>query len=116
MSNNIDYNHICHKCNYKTDLLSSYKKHLESTLHKTGRRKVRVDRKVDIYKCDKCNYETANKIIFKQYELNEHSNKEEREKEFKYYCKICDIGTFSKDNWNIHESSQRHIKHEKNYK
>ena len=68
MSEDTNFNHICDKCNYKTDLLSSYKKHLESTLHKTGRRKVRVDRKVDIYKCDKCNYKT--------HTINNHLTKE----------------------------------------
>lgn len=68
MSDDTNVNHICDKCNYKTDLLSSYKKHLESTLHKTGRRKVRVDRKVDIYKCDKCNYKT--------HTINNHLTKE----------------------------------------
>lgn len=62
MSKDTNYNHNCDKCNYKTDLLLSYKKHLESTLHKTSRRKVRVDIKVDIYKCDKCNYKSVNEL------------------------------------------------------
>jgi len=31
----------CEKCNYRTDIASCYKQHLETTLHKTGKRKER---------------------------------------------------------------------------
>ena len=48
--------------------------------------------------------------------LNEHGLKEERENEFKYYCKICDLGTFSKDIYNNHINSEKHKKHEKRLK
>jgi hypothetical protein len=108
MSDNIDYNHICHKCNYKTDLLSSYKKHLESTLHRTGRRKVRVDRKVDIYKCDKCNYKSVNELNYKTHTLNNHSTKEDRKVNFKFYCEKCNFGCFSESCYNIHNLTQKH--------
>ena len=33
----------------------------------------------------------------KKHRLNEHSTKEEKEKEFNYYCVYCDFGIFSKD-------------------
>jgi hypothetical protein len=38
--------------------------------------------------------------MYKQHILNYHSNKEEREEGFKYYCKLCDYGSFSKDFFN----------------
>ncbi len=114
MENKKEYKYTCENCKFSCNEISKWEKHIETEKHKTGKRKKRSDYK-GLYKCEKCNYESANKIIFKQHILNEHSNKEEREKEFKYFCKMCDIGTFSKDNWNRHINSQRHIKHEKNY-
>jgi len=42
--------------------------------------------------------------------LNEHADKEAREKQFKYYCKYCDIGTFSKDIMEAHNNTKKHIK------
>jgi len=62
------------------------------------------------YKCDKCLYETKNIVVFKQHKLTEHGTKEEREKEFKFYCKCCDIGTFSKDIYEKHIHSDKHNK------
>jgi len=47
-----------------------------------------------------------------QHKLNEHSTVEEREKEFKYYCKKCDYGTISKDLFNKHQQTQKHIKYD----
>jgi hypothetical protein len=49
-------------------------------------------------------------VVFKQHKLTEHGTKEEREKEFKFYCKCCDIGTFSKDIYEKHISSDKHKK------
>jgi len=34
--------------------------------------------------------------------LNHHSNKEERKKEFKYYCENCDFGNFTKALYKAH--------------
>ena len=45
----------CEKCNYRTDIASCYKQHLETTLHKTGKRKERCDK--TLYKCNKCSFE-----------------------------------------------------------
>jgi hypothetical protein len=34
--------------------------------------------------------------------LNNHANKEERKKDFKYYCEPCDFGNFSKSLFKLH--------------
>ncbi len=67
-------------------------------------------------KCDKCEYETKNKTTLEKHKLNEHATKEEREKGFKYYCNVCDFGTFSIDTFNIHKESNKHKKRVLNYK
>jgi len=79
-------------------------------LHKTGKRKKRSDYK-EPYECEQCDYKTKNKTTFKQHVLNEHADKKTREKKFKYYCKYCDIGTFSIDVINNHYESKKHKKY-----
>jgi hypothetical protein len=53
---------------------------------------------------------------FAHHKLNFHANKEERKKEFKYYCEICDYGTFSKDFIENHNNNTKHKKRIENYK
>lgn len=97
----------CEKCNFKCKFESMWLKHCETELHKTGTRKKRSDSK-GIQKCEKCDYKTENQTTMKQHILNEHSTKEEREKGFKYYCKYCNYGTFSKDLHNRHVNTEKH--------
>jgi len=108
------YKYICNSCDFKCNEKSRWDKHIECEKHKTGQRKKRCDYSGP-YKCNKCNYETNNSTTFKQHNLNEHSNKSERELGFKFYCKVCDFGTFSNSLFNKHKLSEKHIKHEKNY-
>jgi len=112
MESEIKFN--CVQCNFKCNEQSRWVKHISTQKHITGTRKIRSDF-AGPYKCDKCDYETKNSITFKQHNLNEHSNKEQREKGFKYYCKLCDFGTFSNGLFENHKQSDKHIKHEKNY-
>ncbi len=63
-------------------------------------------------KCEKCEYQTKNKLMMLQHKLNEHSTIEERKKEFKYYCKKCDYGTISKDLFLRHQQTQKHMKYD----
>jgi hypothetical protein len=69
----------CEKCNYRTDIASCYKQHLETTLHKTGKRKERCDK--TLYKCNK---------------------------KFKYYCDCCDFGVFVKSMMDTHLNTTKH--------
>ncbi len=107
---NIETKYECEKCGFKCKYESQWKKHIETELHKTGIKKKRSDIK-EPYKCEKCLYETKNIVIFKQHKLTEHGNKEERKKEFKFYCECCDIGTFSKDIYKKHVNSDKHKKY-----
>ena len=104
------YKYVCNNCNYKCKFECEWVKHCNTELHKTGTRKKRSDIK-DVYKCENCLYSTKNKIMMKQHKLNEHSTKEQREKDFKFYCKCCDVGTFSKDIFEKHNITDKH----KNY-
>jgi hypothetical protein len=47
-----------------------------------------------------------------KHRFNEHSVKEEREKEFKFYCSYCDFGIFSKDTLEIHNNTDKHKKYQ----
>ena len=106
----MEYKHVCEKCNYRCNFESQWIKHCETELHKTGKRKKRTDYR-EIEKCKKCDYITKNHTTMKKHYLNEHTNKEELEKEFKLYCKLCDFGTFSKNTINIHNNIEKHKKY-----
>lgn len=108
--NKMEYKYICKECNYKCKFESTWKKHIATELHRTGKRKKRTDCK-EPKKCDKCNYQTKNATTLKTHILNEHANKKIREKEFKCYCKYCDFGTFSNDIMNLHNKTKKHKKY-----
>lgn len=103
--------YICENCNFECNIMSRWELHIKTEKHKTGKRKIRSDYKQP-YKCDKCEYTTKNKLIFLQHKLNEHSTIEEREKNFKYYCKNCDYGTISADLYEKHINTDKHKKYE----
>ena len=42
------------------------------------------------------------------HKLNNHSTKEERKKEFKYYCVVCDFGVFTESSFEKHKETIRH--------
>lgn len=102
------YKYNCEKCNYKTNLKYSWTQHCNTTLHKTGKRKVRKDRIQENYKCDKCNYITTNNNNYLTHILNNHSTKEERHGKFKFYCEICDFGVFVKSAFDKHIKTKKH--------
>ena len=76
-------------------------------LHKTGQRKLRCDYK-EPYKCDKCEYKHKNIVNYKIHLLNYHSTKEERKKEYTYYCELCDFGSFCENQLNKHNDTSKH--------
>ncbi len=103
-----NYKYKCDKCNYNCNILSRWEKHINTELHKTGKKKIRSDFKG--YKaCEKCDYKTLNIFTLKDHILNNHSTTEERENEFKHYCKFCDYGTYSKDLIEKHNNTKKHL-------
>jgi hypothetical protein len=92
----------CECCNYKCVYLAHWKQHVESEKHKNnGKRKTRSDKVLEP-KCKFCDYTTTRTTNMKLHYLNNHANKEERKKEFKYYCEDCDFGNFAKGLFNLH--------------
>ncbi len=103
------FKYICNQCKFNCNEQSRWLIHINSEKHKTGKRKKRSDYK-ETRNCDKCEYETRNETLLKQHILNEHSNKKERLEGFKYYCKKCDMGTFSNAIYEKHIKTEKHIK------
>lgn len=102
------YKFFCEKCNYGTNVSTSYNKHMNTELHKTGKRKVKDNKEPDTYICKKCNYETKSKQNQRTHYLRHHSTKEERVSQFKYYCDKCDYGTFSSTEKEKHYNTNSH--------
>lgn len=100
--------YTCEKCNYFTNKLDSYKKHCNSVLHKTGKRKTRSDKLTENYKCNICDYECNHKMNMKLHKLRNHATIEEKIKEFKYYCVSCDFGEFNQNLYNKHLTTNKH--------
>ncbi len=113
MEQNYKYN--CEQCGFHCNCAIRWNKHIETELHKTGKRKLRSDYKGP-YKCDICAYSTNNNMTFKQHNLNYHADKQMRVKEFKYYCKYCDFGTFALQLFEKHNNSKKHLIYEKSHK
>lgn len=98
---------VCKKCNFKTKTKSHYEAHCETEKHKTGKRKIRTDKKNKL--CPHCKlYEASNNTNLLNHILINHKTKEEREKEYPNYCKLCDFGTFSKKVYDNHIKSKKH--------
>ncbi len=102
--------YVCNKCNFSCKIQSRWDAHIKTEKHLTGQRKKRSDYKEAI-PCEKCDYKTKNKMMMLQHKLNMHCSIEEREKEFKYYCKNCDYGTISKDLFEKHLKTEKHLKY-----
>jgi hypothetical protein len=97
----------CEKCNYKTTIIGCYKQHLKTTLHITGKRKERKDK--NIFECKHCNdYKNNNHINFMNHVLTNHATKEERKKGYRYYCDVCDVGSFVEAVIKKHNNSKKH--------
>lgn len=103
-----EYRFVCEKCNYKTNLKSVYDAHCKSVLHQTGKRKIRSDKKADIYNCEKCDYKTYNEHNLKLHVLNNHGTQEDRKTGFIYYCKDCDFGVNVRQLYDRHCETLKH--------
>ena len=103
----MNYKYICEKCEFYTNAKSTYDKHLLSGKHTTGKRATRCDKKI-LDKCPNCDYTTKNIKNMELHILNNHATKEERKEKLKYYCDLCDFGTFGKCLYDIHLNSEKH--------
>ncbi|ATZ80823.1 hypothetical protein BMW23_0777 [Bodo saltans virus] len=101
------FKYNCEQCDFHCNAESIWTTHINREKHKTGKNKTRTDKK-DPLQCDKCDYITKNKTTMLQHVLNEHSDKKEREIKFKFYCKICNVGSFSIDLFNLHNNCKKH--------
>ncbi len=102
-----EHKFVCDSCKFKCNSVSHWNIHIETELHKTGKRKKRCDYK-EPFKCNECDYITKNNTTLKKHILNEHADKEKRKSDFRFYCKYCDFGTFSQDTMNIHNETKKH--------
>ena len=62
-----------------------------------------------IYKCNVCKYLTNNEHNLKTHNLNNHLSKEDRKKQFTFFCEKCDFGTFIKLSYDKHIVTNKHL-------
>ena len=106
------YKYYCEKCKYGTNIKNSIERHNLSNYHVTGIKTRKEKENKIIYICNKkdCEYQTINKSNFELHNLNNHSTKEERKKNFKYYCELCDFGSLAETLFINHNESNVHKK------
>ncbi len=106
MENN-NFKYHCEKCIFSTNYLSHWNEHLESKKHTGEKRKQRNDKILE-NKCKFCFFETKKVSNMKLHILNNHSNKDERRENFKFYCDKCDFGCFVKILFDRHLETLKH--------
>lgn len=102
-----EYVYNCEKCDFHTNAKSLYEKHLITGKHQTGKRLGRCDKKFTGI-CPECEYKTDKSTNMTLHMLNNHSTREKRENEFKFYCTLCDFGAFTKLLYDKHLNSEKH--------
>lgn len=104
------YKFYCIPCNYGTNIKHSLLQHYETELHKTGHRKKKPTKIKEEYKCIDCDYKSTNKNNYVTHRLNNHSTKDERKEQFKFYCEYCDFGVFTESSMEKHNQTIRHLR------
>ena len=99
----------CEKCVFKCNYLSEWNDHLGCKRHTGEKRKERSDKTLE-EKCKFCDYIPSKTTNYKLHYLNKHATKEERIKEFTFYCEKCHFGCFTEILYQRHIETQKHIK------
>jgi hypothetical protein len=97
------YTFNCDECKYHTNFLDKWKRHSNTNKHIRGGKNT-------IYQCNLCDYSNANRLIFNMHVLNQHASSDVREKDFPYYCKKCDYGTFVNSAYSSHLNTKKHLR------
>jgi hypothetical protein len=104
------YKYYCETCNFKCNFISLWNQHLETSKHNNNGKLIRKTIKEQYNKiCPQCNFIAKHKEGLNNHILIRHSSKEKREKEFLYYCKICDFGSFQKNIFVFHNNTKKHL-------
>ena len=98
----------CEQCHISFLYKSKYDTHLKSKKHTGEAKKTRLD-KIFEPQCRYCNFVAAHLTSMQTHLLTKHSTLEERQKQFKYYCKECDFGTMGEILWKRHQETKKHL-------
>jgi hypothetical protein len=102
--------YFCETCKFGCDYESIWNQHIETQKHKNNGILIRQNiKEVSDKKCNECNFIAKHNEGLKNHQLTRHSSKEDREKEFSYYCKECDFGSFRKNLLDLHNNTKRHL-------
>lgn len=101
------YKFNCDQCKYYTNYKSKWLEHTATTKHKTGKRKVRSDKKGPV-ECSECGHKSKTVHEARLHKLNNHSTLDERKTKFKYYCEVCNYGTFTPYSYKRHTHTKKH--------
>jgi hypothetical protein len=96
----------CDFCNFQCNFESKWLQHINTNKHKNNG--IFVKKIISEKKCDKCDFVAKHNEGLKTHNLTKHSNKEDRQNNFTYYCQLCDFGTLSKSLLDTHNNTKKH--------
>lgn len=95
--------YICVNCNYKSECLRNYNRHLNSIRHIIKDELANIEKKSKIHKCDECEYETR----FKE-NLNRHKRLKRENIDRLLVCELCKYKTLKQTLFQKHIESELH--------
>jgi hypothetical protein len=103
--------YVCNICKFSCKFESSWNKHILTDKHKNNGVYIRPKKNniKSIKKCSVCDFIGAHNDALKIHYLSKHGTIEEKEKEFTYYCKICDFGSFYENTFKSHCETKKHL-------
>lgn len=108
--------YYCEVCKYECKYYSLWIQHKNTIKHNNNGKTVRENKNFCNKSCTKCNYCAKHNEGLRLHYLTKHSNEEEKEKEFTYFCKYCNFGTFKKLLFDLHINTNKHKLIEKQIK
>jgi len=106
----------CKQCNFKCKYEAQWKVHIETELHKTGKRKKRSDIN-ELLKCEKCGFECRYKTQWNEHietELHKTGKKKKRsDTKEPLKCEHCDYKTKNETTMKLHKLNVHSTKEER---
>jgi hypothetical protein len=96
---------VCSTCHYETPIKAYWDRHLLSWKHQHGGQ---TKSKILKANCEKCGVKFSTTTNMKQHMLVHHSSPQERKKQYKFYCDVCDYGSFAKPAYEQHVLTRKH--------
>lgn len=99
--------YICIQCKYECEYKSHWDQHILTEKHNNNGKIIKKEIRNKV--CKVCSYKANTYSDARNHYLSKHGTNEEKLKEYPYFCKTCNIGTFGKSIYTAHCTSKKHL-------